>query len=171
MADEKSHLRLVANNDLTTALQDSINQLAKVQLEEPPCEALPEPWRGKLDPEVAVAVLEAAGITVDGTEIEVEFDASAEVIDFEVQRAARRLLDNTEVSPATILKMALDDVLGPYQHCTKAYITLVLDNGKSFTTCNYRANLSRIEEVAFRQLGVTESMEGWRGHYAADEEE
>jgi hypothetical protein len=153
MADKK-HLTLVASNDLKQKLQESIDLT-----DEPPA-----PCEGEglidvqMDPEMAAALLEAAGYIV------VDEDESAEVIDFEVERASRVNMDNAEVKPETILKMALEDVTGPYQgKCTKAYITLVLDNGKAFSTCNYRANLSRIEEVAFRELGLTEAISGWRG--------
>lgn len=143
------HLTLVTSNDDLVDLTD-----------EPPA-----PCEGEglvdveMDPAMAKTLLEAAGYVVEN-------DATAEVIDFEVQRASRSIIDSGEVRPETILKMALEDVTtGPYGggRCVKAYITLILDDGKSFSTCNYRANLSKIEEVAFRQMSVAEAIEGWRG--------
>jgi hypothetical protein len=157
MADKKSHLKLVASTDLKQSLQESIDMLNEPPA---PCEGEGLLVVDEMDPEMAKALLEAAGFEV------VDGDCSAEVIDFEVERASRLNMDNAEVRPETILKMALEDVTtGPYRdgRCTKAYITLVLEDGKTYSTCNYRANLSKIEEVAFRQLGVTEAVSGWRG--------
>jgi hypothetical protein len=170
MARDKSHLRLIECSSLKQRLRESID------LAEPPApcegedmEALESLHRstsnGTMDPEMACALLEAAGYTIEAT----PEDCAGEVIDFEVERASRKPLDNADVSPATVLKMALEDITtGPYHNCSKVYVTLVLDNDSTFSTCNYRANLTRIEEVAFRQLGVAEAIDGWRGRGEAE---
>lgn len=86
---------------------------------------------------------------------------SAEIIDFATARA--HTLGPTEVAPETILKMALKDCEAWGTRAVKAYITVVLDDGVSFSQAHYRAGLTREQEIAFRQLGLAECMDGWRG--------
>jgi hypothetical protein len=160
MADEKSYLRLVASNDDLQANTD-LKQLlqASIDLEgvqdvicDAPCEG---------EDLVAVLSLALAAEPVEEDEEEIN-----NVIDFQVARAECSAVNTADVTPETVLKLALQDVQagGQYKDTVKkCYITLVLDTGETFSTCNYRANLTRIEEVAFRQLGVSESLEGWRG--------
>lgn len=100
---------------------------------------------------------------IEGADIlEIAPPLEAEVIDFTVERARLRDIKVEEVKPETILQMALDDCKR-YGNVTKAYITLILDTGDSFSTANYRAGTTREEEIALRQLGVTESIDTWRG--------
>ena len=82
------------------------------------------------------------------------------VVDFRNAKVDSGTLLAREVTPAEVLTQALED-LGSL-NVAKCYITLVIDNGETWATTNYRANLTRAEEIAFRQLGITEMLESWR---------
>lgn len=85
------------------------------------------------------------------------------LVDLEVERAERGLVPNAEVTPETLLRLALKDCELAKGRITKCYVTLIEDEGDSMSTTNMRANLTRTEEIAYRQLGLTEAIESWRG--------
>ncbi|HEY6020615.1 MAG TPA: hypothetical protein VIY48_12210 [Candidatus Paceibacterota bacterium] len=66
-----------------------------------------------------------------------------------------------DVSVKQCLEMALKDAdrIG----AVKCYVTMICDDGDTWSTNNYRSCLTRIEEIAFRQLGVTEAINRWTG--------
>ena len=104
----------------------------------------------------------------DGGDVHVPFQViqgdlnkqAERVVDFEVERA-ERAEEAAGVRPISLLKMALKDAQKD-NTIVKAYVTLIRDDKDSFSTINYRAGLKRTEEIAFRQLGVQEALEGWR---------
>ena len=94
------------------------------------------------------------------------------VVDFNKEKLARRggKAMACDINAETVLEMALMDCReagdrGP----AKAYITLVYENDTASTTVNYRCQLSHLEEVAYRQLGLSEAIENWKGSTGAEE--
>lgn len=89
---------------------------------------------------------------------------SAEVVNLAVERVIRGDTIATEVTAETVLEAALIECREMGDEVTGCYITLICsDENGPRATCHYRAGLSRIEEIAFRQLGLTEVMDAWRG--------
>ena len=85
-------------------------------------------------------------------------EAPSNVIDLDVERADRREISNRDVTPETVLKMALREC-EKSGNVTQCYITLVEDTPEGMSTTNLRSNMSRIEEIAYRQLGLAEAIE------------
>lgn len=93
--------------------------------------------------------------------LELEGEQPAEnVVDLSMERLERRQLTATEVTPEQLLMLCLRDV--ERLNVVKCYVTMISDEGDSFTVSNYRAGLSRSEEVAFRSLGMQEALDNWR---------
>lgn len=94
--------------------------------------------------------------------LDAEPEHNGNVVDLNMERMERRFLNATEVKPQELIKLVLRDMGERYQNVVKCYVTLVIDAGDSFTVSNYRAGLTRSEEVAFRSLGLQEAMDNWR---------
>ena len=97
--------------------------------------------------------------------LEVEEQKENNVVDFSKEKIDRAVergeLTANDVTPAQLLSIISEDVerLG---NVVKCYVTLIAEDDSSFTVSNYRAGLSRSEEVAFRQLGLQEAVDNWR---------
>lgn len=88
-------------------------------------------------------------------------EAGAEIVELDLERIERSGLTAKDVTPEDILRLCLKDVKAK-GNVVKCYVTLISELEDSFTVSNYRSNLTRTEEVAFRQLGVTEAVDSWR---------
>lgn len=84
------------------------------------------------------------------------------VVDFEVEQA-ERTKSASEIVPTTLLKMAVLEAQSD-PNIEKAYITMLRKNEDgTFTTINFRCGMDMVEELAYRQVGVTEAIDRWRG--------
>lgn len=82
------------------------------------------------------------------------------VVDFEVKQAEQARAP--DLKPSTLLKMALLDAQSD-PNINRAYITLIRENADgSLTLVNYRAGMNTAEEIAYRQVGVSEAIEGFK---------
>lgn len=112
---------------------------------------------------MAVACLKREGLVADATLVELlrESVENSNVVDFEVEKINRRHIDARDVMPDKCLALALQDTKqrGDVIGC---YITLIVEEPETMSTVNYRAGLSRTEEIAYRQVGVQEAIESWK---------
>ncbi len=85
------------------------------------------------------------------------------VVNFAVERLSRKGEDlrPQDIAVTDLLSLIQSDV-AKYGDVTKCYVTLVREDEKAFTVVNYRAGVSRVEEIALRQLGVQEVIDSWR---------
>lgn len=88
--------------------------------------------------------------------------AETNLIDLDVERADRGLISNSDVTPETVLKLAIKECQES-GHVTQCYITLIEESPDGLSTINLRSNMSRVEEIAYRQVGLAEAIEMWRG--------
>lgn len=83
-------------------------------------------------------------------------------VDLEVEKADRAE-SCLEVTPEVLLKLALRDCQ-QYGDVKMCYVTLLREGADGcITTSNYRANMKRDTEIAYRQIGVQEVIERWMG--------
>lgn len=87
------------------------------------------------------------------------------VTDFDVERLDRKRdsLWAHDVTPEQLLKLALLDC-SKHEGVFGCYITLIRrrEEDGGLQTQNYRSGLNRLEEVAYRQLGLVEQLDAWR---------
>jgi hypothetical protein len=89
----------------------------------------------------------------------------ADVEDIDVGRADRAT-DSREVSPETLLKVALRDC-AEFGDVASAYILLIRaptgDREQGSTLAPYRANMTHPEEIAFLNAALHDAIEEWTG--------
>lgn len=84
------------------------------------------------------------------------------LIDLEIERIDRSAADCGDVTPEQILRIALRDTQeGDVRAC---YVTLINESGEAESSTHYRSNLTRSEEAGYRQLGVQQILDDWRGN-------
>ena len=89
---------------------------------------------------------------------------SGNVVDLGAERLlrGRDSLTPDQVTPQEVLKLAMEDC-SKLGNISKCYVTLIVDEGdERMGTINYRAQMTRTEEIAFRQLGLQEQIDNWR---------
>jgi len=87
------------------------------------------------------------------------------VDDLALERIRRNKVPAAEVTPRQLLTILLDDIErmeNDGEKVDKCYVTLIRDGGENVIVTSYRAGLSRPEELAYRQLGVQETLDSWR---------
>jgi len=90
-----------------------------------------------------------------------EVDVTLEEAPVNLEHARARTAPITEIKPVTALELALEEARGD-PSINKCYITLIVDDQHKTRVINYRANLTRQEEAAMRQLGLAEAIDLWR---------
>ena len=84
---------------------------------------------------------------------------TAEIRDLDLERLKHE--EGNECKPATLLKRALQDC-EEYGDVAKITIMMIRDGGDTWNAVDYRANMTRSEEIAFGLMQVLSIIERWR---------
>jgi predicted NUDIX family phosphoesterase len=94
-------------------------------------------------------------------------DKQAEEPSNVVQLGVERLLRNgpqmdaKDATPLDVIRLVEHDIIES-GNVTACYVTLITNQDNHFEVTNYRSNLARTEEIAYRQMGVQQAIENWK---------